>query len=165
MISPFQRRFTIFLFLLVVAIFLNIHHLEAMPKMYFRHGAVASAKTLNLVAVAHNYRTQGKPVVILKPAMDVRFSVTEVRSRAGLSEKADFLVRPDTDILKLALNQSEKIYCVLVDEAQFLNPTQIDQLRLATVTWNVPVICYGLRTDFRTNLVYTLYALYTPYTL
>ena len=133
--------------------------------MYFRHGAVASAKTLNLVAVAHNYRTQGKPVVILKPAMDVRFSVTEVRSRAGLSEKADFLVRPDTDILKLALNQSEKIYCVLVDEAQFLNPTQIDQLRLATVTWNVPVICYGLRTDFRTNLVYTLYALYTPYTL
>jgi thymidine kinase len=122
-----------------------------MPKLYFRHGAVSSAKTLNLLAVAHNYRTQGKNVIILKPAMDTRFGADEVKSRAGLIQKADFLLSADTDILTLEL-PAERIYCVLVDEAQFLTPKQIDQLRQATITWNVPIICYGLRTDFRTNL-------------
>jgi len=96
-----------------------------MPKLYFRHGAVSSAKTLNLLAVAHNYRTQGKPIIILKPAMDTRFGADDVKSRAGLIQKADFLLAADTDILTLEL-PTERIYCVLVDEAQFLSPKQID---------------------------------------
>lgn len=89
---------------------------------------------------------------ILKPALDDRFGADEVKSRAGLSQKADFLLTPDVDILKLPVGVDKKIHCILVDEAQFLDPVHIDQLRLATITWNVPVICYGLRTDFRTNL-------------
>lgn len=72
-------------------------------------------------------------------------------SRAGLSQTADYLLRPDTNILNLPV-AGTKIHCILVDEAQFLDPAQIDQLRLVTYLWNVPVICYGLRTDFRTNL-------------
>ena len=103
-----------------------------MGKLYFRHGAVSSAKTLNLLAVAHNYRQQGKQVVVLKPSLDVRFGVEDVTSRAGLTQKADFLIRSDTDILRLPL-KDEVIHCILVDEAQFLEPRQIDQLRAITV--------------------------------
>lgn len=87
----------------------------------------------------------------MQPALDVRWGEGTVTSRAGLSQKADYLVKPDTNILHLPV-PSVKIHCVLVDEAQFLEPDQIDQLRLITNLWNVPVICYGLRTDFRTNL-------------
>ena len=83
--------------------------------------------------------------------MDIRFGEASVTSRAGLSQTADYLLAPDTNILTLPV-AGTKIHCILVDEAQFLDPTQIDQLRLITTLWNVPVICYGLRTDFRTNL-------------
>jgi thymidine kinase len=138
--------FVVFIALLLVSC------LKAMPKLYFRHGAVSSAKTMNLLAVAHNYRLQGKNIVLLKPAMDVRYGTANITSRSGLTEKADFLIKHDTNILDLDLSKKEKVFCVLVDEVQFLNAAQIDQLRLATVTWNAPVICYGLRTDFRTKL-------------
>ena len=127
-----------------------------MPKLYFRHGAVSSAKTLNLLAVAHTYRQQGKPCLILKPEMDARFGIETVKSRAGLQQDADILINTDTDLLSLPYNStpsaSSNIHCVLVDEAQFLDPKHIDQLREMTHRWHVPVICYGLRTDFRTHL-------------
>lgn len=86
-----------------------------------------------------------------KPALDVRFGEGSVTSRAGLSQKADFLIQKETDILRLPLKE-KRVHCILVDEVQFFEPTQIDQLRQITLSWNVPVICYGLRTDFRTNL-------------
>lgn len=122
-----------------------------MAKLYFRHGAVSSAKTLNLLAVAHNYRSQGKQVVLMKPIIDTRFGIDKIKSRAGLNQDADVLIYGDTNILELKL-AIDKIHCVLVDEAQFLEPRHVDQLRLITLAWNVPVICYGLRTDFRSNL-------------
>jgi thymidine kinase len=123
-----------------------------MAKLYFRHGAVSSAKTLNLLAVAHNYRNQGKLVLLMKPSMDVRFGKGTVKSRAGLQQEADVLIAEDTDLLALPEAQRENISCVLVDEAQFLSPKHIDQLRTMTLQWKVPVIAYGLRTDFRANL-------------
>lgn len=137
--------------LVVFITLLLVTAVKPMPKLYFRHGAVSAAKTMNLLAVAHNYRLQGKPIILLKPALDVRYGFNNITSRSGLTEKVDFLIKPETNILNLE-PKDEKIYCVLVDEAQFLDPAQIDQLRLATVTWDVPVICYGLRTDFRTKL-------------
>jgi len=122
-----------------------------MPKLYFRHGAVSSAKTLNLLAVAHNYRTQGKEVMLMKPQMDTRWGADTIKSRAGLEVTADLMIGPDTDLF--AVEESKrKIHCILVDEAQFLDPRHIEQLRAITYLWHVPVICYGLRTDFRTNL-------------
>lgn len=123
-----------------------------MSKLYFRHGAVSSAKTLNLLAVAHSYRVQGKNVLLLKPAMDVRFGRETVRSRAGLSQEADVLISDDTNLLAIPEDRRTGISCVLVDEAQFLSPKHIDQLRTITLQWKVPVIAYGLRTDFRANL-------------
>ena len=120
-----------------------------MAKLYFRYGTVGSAKTLNLLAVAHNYRFQNKRVVIMKPEMDVRFGTNEVRSRAGLEKPADLLVGPETVLEDAAFAEVD---CVLVDEAQFLSANLIDQLRGLSRRMKVPVICYGLRTDFRSQL-------------
>jgi len=120
-----------------------------MAKLYFRYGAVGSAKTLNLLAVAHNYQQQNKRAFIVKPKLDVRFGYEDVASRAGLTKKADLLIDEDGVIDVTVL---EGIDCILVDEAQFLARSVIDQLRLIASALSIPVICYGLRTDFRGNL-------------
>ncbi|HYX32218.1 MAG TPA: thymidine kinase [Oligoflexus sp.] len=120
-----------------------------MAKLYFRYGTVGSAKTLNLLAVAHAYQQQDKRVFLIKPRMDTRFGAGVIRSRAGLTRDADLLV---DDKSQLELSVLRGYHCVLVDEAQFLTPHVIEQLRQVTRLLDVPVICYGLRTDFRTQL-------------
>ena len=120
-----------------------------MAKLYFRYGTMSSAKTLNLLAVAHNYRKQGKRVILMKPRLDTRFGETKISSRSGLEAEADLMVDEDTT---LDPRDYAGLDCVLVDEAQFLSPQIIEDLRRITVDPGVPVICYGLRTDFRTRL-------------
>jgi thymidine kinase len=120
-----------------------------MAKLYFRYGTVGSAKTLNLLAVAHNYMQQKKRAFIIKPELDVRFGRELVHSRAGVERQADLLVGPQTTIDRRAF---EGVSCILVDEAQFLSPFVVDQLRAVTCEQQTPVICYGLRTDFRRRL-------------
>ncbi len=120
-----------------------------MAKLYFRYGTVGSAKTLNLLAVAHNYRAQGKEVVLIRPELDKRFGKANIKSRAGLEMNADLLITPETDLLG---HNFEGIHCILVDEAQFLTNKNIEQLRLVAYEKGIPVICYGLRTDFQTHL-------------
>jgi thymidine kinase len=130
-----------------------------MAKLYFRYGAVGSAKTLNLLAVAHNYEQQGKRVLVAKPIIDTRFGNEEVASRAGLRRTADFFFSVDdadtASTITSLLHDSApelKVACILIDEAQFLTVGQVNELRRIASNDNVPVICYGLRTDFRTNL-------------
>ncbi len=120
-----------------------------MAKLYFRYGTVGSAKTLNLLAVAHNYRSQEKKVLLIKPKIDDRFGQEQIKSRAGLEMNADILVDEDTKLLQY---NWDGISCILVDEAQFLSALHIEELRQLTVAENIPVICYGLRTDFRARL-------------
>lgn len=120
-----------------------------MAKLYFRHGTMGSAKTMNLLAVAHNYRSQGKRVVLLKPRLDTRFSSRAIVSRSGLSIDADILLDRDS---RLDPHDFEGLACVLVDEAQFLSEPLVEQLRGLTLRPGVPVICYGLRTDFQSRL-------------
>jgi thymidine kinase len=120
-----------------------------MAKLYFRYGTVGSAKTLNLLAVAHNYRQQGKKISLLKPELDTRFGKEQIKSRAGLEMAADILVRPETNLFAM---DWEGLSCILVDEAQFLLTHHIDQLRQIALEKDIPVICYGLRTDFRSHL-------------
>lgn len=120
-----------------------------MAKLYFRHGVVSSAKTLNLLAVAHSYEVQNKRVLVVKPAMDTRFGEGKVKSRAGLDREADILVNGAT---VFAADAFQNVDCVLVDEAQFVAPKVIEQLRHVAAVGGVPVICYGLRTDFRSRL-------------
>jgi len=118
-------------------------------KLYFRYGTMDSAKSMNLLAVAHNYRKQGKRVLLMKPRLDTRFGAGVISSRSGLEAEADFMVDADT---QLDPREFAGLDCVLVDEAQFLSPQVIEDLRRITVDPGVRVICYSGRTDFRTRL-------------
>ena len=120
-----------------------------MAKLYFRYGTMDSAKSMNLLAVAHNYRKQGKRVLLVKPRLDSRFGASVISSRSGLEATADLMIDHDT---VLDPRDFAGLDCVLIDEAQFLPPAVIDDLRRITIDPGVPVICYGLRTDFRTRL-------------
>jgi thymidine kinase len=118
-------------------------------KLYFRYGTMDSAKSMNLLAVAHNYRKQGKRVLLVKPRLDVRFGARSITSRSGLEAEADLMVDETT---RFKPSDAVGYDCILVDEAQFLPPVVVEDLRRITVDPGVPVICYGLRTDFRTRL-------------
>lgn len=120
-----------------------------MAKLYFRFGTVGSAKTLNLLAVAHAYQQQHKKAFLIKPRIDTRFGEEFIGSRAGLIQSADLLVDEDSVIPGDILVDC---HCVLVDEVQFLSEGLIEQLRHIATDLNIPVICYGLRTDFRARL-------------
>ena len=120
-----------------------------MAKLYFRYGTVGSAKTLNLLAISHAYEVQGKKAYLLKPKMDTRFGESNIRSRVGLESTADMLVHDDMSIMD---ELPAGIDCVLVDEVQFLSKEKIEELRAIASIKSIPVICYGLRADFRTHL-------------
>jgi len=127
-----------------------------MAKLYFRYGTVSSAKTLDLLATAHNYRQQGKHVLLIKPAIDTRFGRDVIRSRAGLEMPAD-IIAPVSGIMPLPA--LDNIACLLVDEAQFLSIESVAQLQHIAhsavaphAPAGIPVICYGLRADFRREL-------------
>jgi thymidine kinase len=113
-----------------------------MPKLYFRYGCMGSNKSANLLMVAYNYEQQNKSVYTIKPKIDTRYT-DMIYSRTKLSRKALCILGPN-DIIDERMNFGD---CVLVDECQFLSGKQIDQLR--KISLNVPVICYGLRTDYR----------------
>lgn len=119
-----------------------------MAKLYFRYGAMNSGKSTALMQVAHNYEERGLRVLLLKPSIDTKGD-DHLLSRLGVSRRVDYLVRPDTDILELVRGVSgEKVACILCDESQFFTPEQAEQLFMVTVELSIPVICYGLRTDF-----------------
>lgn len=122
-----------------------------MSKLYFRYGAMNSGKSALLLQVLNNYEERGMKAVIIKPKIDTKAN-DSVSSRIGISRKVDYLVG-ENDNLKNYLKEVAKnnIACVLVDEAQFLNREQVDELYLLTKKYNIPVICYGLRNDFKTN--------------
>jgi len=119
-----------------------------MAKLYFRYGTMNAAKTLNLLAVAHNYRQQGKRIMLLKPKLEDRFGREVIVSRSGLSASADMLVEDGTIFDP---EDFRGLDCVLADEAQFFSAAVIEQLRWLTLSVDVPIICYGLRTDFATR--------------
>jgi thymidine kinase len=122
-----------------------------MAKLYFRYGTVGCAKTLNLLAVAHNYRQHNYNVLLIKPEIDDRFGKDTIKARAGLSSKADIIVSSTQELIDFP--NLEEISCILVDEVQFLPASVIEQFHKITCSKNsVPIICYGLRTDFRCKI-------------
>lgn len=121
-----------------------------MAQLYFAFASMNAGKSANLLTAAHNYKERGMGTLILKPAVDNRDSATEVVSRIGLSAEAN-TVTPDMNIFeffKWAQTQRD-IHCVFVDEAQFLSKDQVFELCQIVDLYNVPVMAYGLRTDFR----------------
>ena len=113
-----------------------------MAKLYFRYGAMGSSKTANAVMVQYNYRERGCEVLMLKPQLENRDGATIVRSRCGLEAECRFVEElPQIDLTGIA--------CVIVDEAHFLTRAQVLSLVDLVDERDIPVICYGLRTDFR----------------
>lgn len=117
-----------------------------MAKLYFRYGAMNSGKSTALMQVAYNYEEQGMKVLVLKPRIDTKKGDV-ILSRTGMERRADYLIEAGQDIF-LLIQSLEAPSCLLVDEVQFLSPSQIDQLFRVVIELNIPVICYGLRTDF-----------------
>ena len=125
-----------------------------MAKLYFRYGAMNSGKSTAVLQVAYNYEERGMKVLLIKPSVDTKGD-DYIISRLGARRKVDVLATPQIDLFSL-LNQwnrdVEIISCVVADEAQFFTTEQVDQLLAITVGLNIPVICYGIRTDFQTKL-------------
>ena len=121
-----------------------------MAKLYFKYGAMGSSKTANALITKFNYEERGMKVWLIKPALDDRDGQSIVRSRIGLSEEA-FVVSRDTDLWEEFENHRE-CHAIIADECQFLSTEQINQLRAIVDKRDIPVLCFGLRTDFLTNL-------------
>jgi thymidine kinase len=124
-----------------------------MAKLYFYYSTMNAGKSTTLLQSSFNYRERGMHTLLLTAAIDNRSDVGEINSRIGLSEEAD-LFHPDDHLLKHINNRNaeRKIDCVLVDEAQFLTETQVWQLTDVCDELRIPVLCYGIRTDFQGQL-------------
>lgn len=120
-----------------------------MSKLYFRYGAMNCGKTTALLQVAHNYEEKNLKVIIVKSKVDTK-GEDKIVSRLGVERKVDVILNQD-EILTLKYDLSD-ISCILVDEAQFLNNKQIEDLWKITKLKNIPVICYGLKVDFTSHL-------------
>ena len=122
-----------------------------MSKLYFRYGAMNSGKSTHLMQVAYNYEERGMKVILIKPCTDTKGG-DKLVSRLGVERKVDIVIKENDNILdkiREYIKEFGKIDCILVDEVQFLKATQIDELFEVAVVMDIPVICYGLRTDFR----------------
>ena len=142
-----------------------------MAKLYFRYGAMNSGKSSSLLQAAHNYEERGQHVLLAKPEIDTK-DADRVSSRLGMSRQVDFLIRPGDDLRALFAAHRTRVRhdavetlipdpstparaadvaCLLIDEAQFLTREQVDDLLRIVVLDGVPVLAYGIRTDFRTE--------------
>lgn len=120
-----------------------------MSKLYFRYGVMESGKTTALLQVAYNYNKKGMEVLLLKPKIDTK-GQDRVVSRLGVDRKVDYLVDKEDNLYTL-IKKCKKFDAIIVDEAQFLTRSQVDELYLVTKKENIPVLCYGLRCDFQMN--------------
>ena len=121
-----------------------------MAKLYFKYGAMGSSKSAQALITKFNYEELGMSVWLIKPSIDTRDGKSAIRSRIGLHQEAD-AIQPEADLCAL-YRQMDKKDVIIADECQFFTPQQIDQLRALVDEDNVPVLCFGLRTDFLTHL-------------
>ena len=124
-----------------------------MAKLYFYYSAMNAGKTTNLVQSAYNYRERGMNTLVLKPEIDERYSSSIVRSRIGLETDAIIIdANDDLFLLTEKINRKNTLSCVLLDEAQFLTKSQVFSLSDIVDRLDIPVLAYGLRSDFRGEL-------------
>ena len=122
-----------------------------MAQLFFKYGAMNSGKSIDVLKVAHNYEEQGKPVVLLTSGVDTRSGRGTIASRIGLERKV-YPIMKDTDVYEYVKNIDHRIYCVLIDEAQFLSKEHVLQLTRIVDELNIPVMTFGLKNDFRNEL-------------
>lgn len=141
-----------------------------MAKLYFRYGAMNSGKSTSLLQAAYNYEERGQHVLLAKPEVDTK-GADQIRSRLGVERTVDFLIPADADLRALfaehrarlrersedalipesAIDGEVEVACLLIDEAQFLTRVQVDDLLRIVVLDGIPVLAYGIRTDFQTQ--------------
>ena len=123
-----------------------------MAKLYFRYGVMGSSKSAQALITKFNYEEQGMRVWLIKPAADTRYGTDVVRSRIGLEQPGD-VITEEMNLFEIFRDREKEFNDVIIaDEAQFLTPEHIEQLRDIVDNYNVPVFCFGLRTDFRTKM-------------
>ena len=122
-----------------------------MAKLYFKFGAMGSSKTAQALITKFNYEERGMKVLLVKPSTDNRDGATIVRSRIGLYAEA-ITVPESEDLYALYTEGHKDCNVIIVDECQFLHPDQVDQLSRVVMDYNIPVMCFGLSTDFQTHL-------------
>ena len=128
-----------------------------MAKLYFRYGAMNSGKSTALLQAAYNYEERGHEVLLAKPAIDSKGD-NAIVSRLGVVRQVDFTIAPEEDLLELfkreraraAQERGRDVSCLLLDEAQFLSEGQVDDLLRIAIQQDIPVLAYGIRTDFQT---------------
>ena len=117
-----------------------------MSKLYFRYGAMSSGKTAALLQVAHNYEQKGMNTILIKPAIDTK-AEDKVSSRLGIERPVDILLQATDRVIDRI--ESRKPAAIIVDEAQFLTTAQVNELYFLTKFYDIPILCYGLRCDFK----------------
>ena len=123
-----------------------------MAKLYFKYGAMGSSKTAQALITKYNYEENDLNVWLIKPSADTRDGAAILRSRIGLEAQVE-VIPPAVNVVEQYLaTQHGKCNVIIVDECQFMTAKQIDELRAIVNDYNVPVLCFGLRTDFQTNL-------------
>ena len=123
-----------------------------MAKLYFKYGAMGSSKTAQALITKYNYEENDLKVWLIKPSADTRDGAETLRSRIGLEAQVE-VIAPEVDIYARFLgSKARRSDVIIVDECQFLTEKQIDQLRTIVNEYNIPVMCFGLRTDFQTRL-------------
>ena len=122
-----------------------------MAKLYFKFGAMGCSKTAQALITKFNYEERNMKVLLLKPAIDVRDGANIVKSRIGLKEEA-VIIGGNDNIFEEYEKRYSDCNVIIVDECQFLTPEQVDQLADIVIEKNIPVLCFGLSTDFTTHL-------------
>ena len=122
-----------------------------MSKLYFRYGTMNCGKSSALMQVAHNYNENDMKVVVIKSSIDTKAD-DHLESRIGLKRKVDILLDKDKSLEEYYDDWEKDTACILVDEAQFLSKKQVEELWVASKLLDIPVLCYGLKTDFQSNL-------------
>lgn len=124
---------------------------KAMAKLYFKYGTMGSSKTAQALITKFNYEEKGMRVWLIKPQIDSRDEGCIIRSRIGLYSDA-YVLPVQEDVYKTFLRLEEPADVIIADECQFLSEEQVNQLAMIVIEYNIPVLCFGLRTDFRTRM-------------
>ena len=122
-----------------------------MAKLYFKYGAMGSSKTAQALITKYNYEENNLKVWLIKPSADTRDGLDILKSRIGLQAQVE-IISPTADVYRLFVQEKKDSDVIIADECQFLTPEQIDQLRQIVNDFDIPVMCFGLRTDFQTKL-------------
>lgn len=121
-----------------------------MAKMHFKYASMNSGKSIDLMRTAYNYEENGYKVIVIKSVVDTKAG-DSISSRVGMERKVDVLLEKEASVFETLKGKLNYVSCVLVDEAQFLSPNQVDELFQISKIADIPVLCYGLRNNFKTE--------------